>query len=37
MQTYKQVDEFMKRLDLKYFKNTKDFVADLMYKTDKGT
>lgn len=35
MQTYKQVDEFMKRLDLKYFKNTKDFVADLMYKTDK--
>lgn len=35
MQTYKQVDEFMKRLDLKYFKNTKDFVADLMYKTNK--
>lgn len=35
MQTYQQVDNYMKRLDLKYFKNTKDFIADLMYKTDK--
>lgn len=35
MQTYEQVDNYMKRLDLKYFKNTKDFVTDLMYKTDK--
>lgn len=36
MQTYEQVDNYMKRLDLKYFKNTKDFIADLMVKTDKN-
>lgn len=36
MQTYEQVDNYMKRLDLKYFKNTKDFIADLVVKTDKN-
>ncbi len=35
MQTYEQVDNYMKTLDLKYFKGTNDFLANLMLKTDK--
>lgn len=36
MQTYEQVDNYMQALDLKYYKNTNDFLANLMMKTDKG-
>ena len=36
MQTYEQVDNYMKALDLKYYKGTNDFLASLMLKTDKG-
>lgn len=36
MQTYEQVDNYMKVLDLKYYKNTNDFLANLMLKTDKS-
>lgn len=36
MQTYEQVDNYMKALDLKYYKSTNDFLASLMLKTDKG-
>lgn len=36
MQTYEQVDNYMRALDLKYYKNTNDFLANLMMKTDKN-